>query len=233
MTKFKNLGSDLSFELRHYWLFFKLTPSWQFFSVCLALIAGLALGDFFSLSLIYLYAIFWLLVIAVAASWRRPPLFFLFLVVLFIMAGWSRAEMFRQSSIRQEIKGLAGSKQILFGQVVGVPRAQKLSQRYNFEIDKVESAPSLALGEVVTVVARPFPEVTPGDYLKLNCALALEDENSRQPIVCLFPEVTFQSAGRGSVISSLARIKELFTGSLVKIMPEPAAGFVMGLPVGG
>ncbi|OGL60823.1 hypothetical protein A3H10_01535 [Candidatus Uhrbacteria bacterium RIFCSPLOWO2_12_FULL_46_10] len=211
-----------------------LSPSWQFFFICLGLVIGIALGNFISPPLVYLYIGGWGLVIVAILCYRRHLLAcFGSLVMLALIIGVARSEIFHNLSSSESINQLVGQKHLLQGQVVGVPARQNRSIRYDLKLDLVDEVISSASGRTIAVVARPFPEVMAGDRLKLTCEITA-DKNAAQPtVICLFPETIIQPHLSRNLVSILGVIKESYVRSLTRIMPEPAVGFVTGLLIGG
>lgn len=155
------------------------------------------------------------------------------LVMLALIIGVARSEIFHNLLSSESINQLVGRKHLLQGQVVGVPVRQNRSIRYDLKLYLVDGVTSSASGKTITVVARPFPEVMAGDSLKLTCEIVAEKNATSPAIICLFPETIIQPHLSRSLTSLLGVIKESYVRSLMRIMPEPAAGFVTGLLIGG
>ena len=211
-----------------------MSPSWYFFFVCLGLIIGLYLGGLIYLPLMFLYTIFWAGLAVSAVSFKRyPAAFFIAVFLLSIAVGLVRSEIFFAHAAAQNITKLISEEHIFHGVVNNPPIHQNKSVRYSFTITSVERVSLPVTGEKIDVVARPFPEVAMGDRLILNCQPRAEEMNGNFSAICLFPEVAVAPRSSYGLKGILSVIKDRYVSSLNRILPEPAAGFVTGLIIGG
>lgn len=233
LSEFNNFLYSKFYILYSGWLR-HLSPSWLFFFVCLGLIIGLVLGGFIYLSLVFLYILFWAGLVVSATTFKRyPAVFFIAVFLLSITTGLIRSEIFLSHAVAQNISKLVNEEHIFHGVAANPPIRQNKSVRFIFKITSVEKVSLPVSGEAITVVARPFPEVIMGDRLTLNCQLNAEEKNGRSSALCLFPEVTVAPKVSYGLTGILGIIKDRYVHSLNRILPEPAAGFVTGLIIGG
>lgn len=210
----------------------RLSPSQRFFFVCVSFVVGVSAASFVTVPLLVVYAAAWAaVVVATLSIGRHATAATISVAVLACLLGVARHEVIELRRANARVRAFVGSEQVLVGRVVSDSVPQRQSVRYHFVLSQVSGA--AVVNETVSVVARPFPEVAAGDILKLRCRLELNERYGQSEVSCVFPEVIAVDTTSKSGASKLAGLRRLFIGSLQRVFPEPAAGFVAGLLVGG
>jgi len=213
-----------------------MTPSWVFFFVCLFFLLGIFVASFYSVSLVFLYMVTWLFLLATVLSFKKYPLIFMIsLFVLFFILGIFRVARFNQKIEQSLLRSLVNKEVAITGIVSETPISQNKSVRFIFSADIVAGIGKIPKGEKITVIARPYPEVKFGDRLNLSCRIEAEPLfYSANSLKCLFPDVGIEKRNNlYSIRGLLESMRASFTNSISKVFPEPVAGFISGLLVGG
>ena len=213
----------------------RLTPSQQFFLVCVAFIGGIVLGTYVPISVVVLYFAVWVLFsLGLWTCWPAPERWAWFLVAGAVLMGLVRVEMVVAKS-RVGLAALPLHREIVVrGDVVGSVVPQLRTVRFQLQLEDIVNTPIDVRGQRVSVVARPYPEVTRGDRLELACTLTASHRGSAGSVDCLFPRVvSIGESSRTSMTQALTTLKTWYVYSLERVFPEPEAGFITGLLVGG
>ncbi|MFA7287060.1 MAG: ComEC/Rec2 family competence protein, partial [Patescibacteria group bacterium] len=207
------------------------TPSKAFFLVCVAMLFGAMLGLWVIGFSFISYVIAWSSVIGfVCALYKWPRWALFFAVAAAFSFGFVRSSVARQMA-DPLLPFADGIVHIVSGIVYQPPQAQRRSVRFSIQTFSVDGIRQSAM---LTVVAEPFPVIRAGDVLELRCTFT-DEMKGRRPVapVCLFPDVDIvrhESIGWRGILPAARdgvaeRIDEAF--------PEPVAGFVRGLLLGG
>lgn len=205
----------------------RTTLSEAFFWFCVAFLLGVAFSSAFNPPV---HATTILLVVLLLSLFgyviTRKPAAILFVVILsggFI--GILRGSPDAKESLLQEY---IGEEIILVGKVETTPVVKPTYQSYRFNAEKVLGT-NIVTNESIFVLQSVDDVVGVEDILKLDCLL--EQSNDGQGYICAFPKIVSREISNEQ--SLLSRLYDGFVSTLVKVYPQPEAGFIIGILVGG
>lgn len=212
----------------------RLTPSWKFFFACLAFIVGIGSGSVLELASVTWYVLAWVAVVALAfAALTRSRLAMPMLVVAAFLAGTFRVSLAAGPPLPAYLPSSVDSVVHVFhGEVVTDPQPHARSVRFTLRLASVDGRPVQPPASL-SVLARQYPEISRGDTVTIRCRLVAGQAQPALPPACLFPELHIDARAKLGFVGHLVELKERYLQSLGRVFPEPAAGFIAGLLVGG
>ena len=207
------------------------TPSWAFFIVCVSTLLGLAVGLFIAGFTLLIYCVAWVSTVGfVSTVYRRPQLALLCALLAAASFGFVRASVARQTA--HPLSHLVNSEtHVVSGLVQASVEEQRRSVRFSvatFSVDGTQQA------EKLSVVAEVYPKVRAGDVVELRCRFTAEAAGRRPAApVCLFPDVDIVRHEPVGWAGILPAARNSVAEKIDVAFPEPAAGFIHGLLLGG
>lgn len=160
-------------------------------------------------------------VMVVGGEVARRNLTYVLVVVALggIFVGISRRSWVDLGLDASVLQANVGQVQVLDGVVMTDPRLSSSVEIFNVA----------ASGGKIVVITRPTNSVQRGDIIRLNCIV----ERQSSEFVCPFPKNITTTGHVLATVEPLYRIKESFLASMQRVFPEPAAGFLSALLLGG
>ncbi|MFZ2523148.1 MAG: ComEC/Rec2 family competence protein [Minisyncoccia bacterium] len=227
------------------------------YSAVIGFLSGIALGSFVHLSSWLLFAILLLSVLLFGygrlfSGKEKLHLTILSIFILALLFGVARitfSDLYKKSSL----ENFANKKIIVEGIVVDEPDVREKNTKLTVEINKLTHTPDFftetKINEKILVSVPMYPEYFYGDKVRMNLTLEEPKNFSNEDgrvfdykgylrvrgiwYTSRFAKLELLSSGNGNPVKSLLfRVKQAFTDSISKALPEPESSLLGGLLLG-
>ena len=202
------------------------------FLAFVALLLGIFVSSFLALSVYFLWGILVSGGIFIATGIKKRNLLVIGVIAIAFFFG-----ALRMSTVQNSQKYLiSGAHMIFSGQIVESPELRGASLQFVVKAESLEGTPRLL------VIAQRFPQFLRGETLVISGKvepLPEDNENYRDSLkrrgisgTVPFPKITLAEPQPFSWLRTLDELKVRFEMGLRDVLPEPDAGFVIGILLG-